>query len=239
MRIKNRSKRLPASKSIVTGSLVFMVAFFAAFFSSSVLAPVQSSDAINNVSTDVSFGGYFVKVQSDDVNMQLITNPVGAMTVVESTVKTVTNSPNGYKLYLSMASQYPSGEEKTTADKQKNGLYLEGDLSRTDNMLFTAVDGKGGTSSTASLSALTDNTWGYAVDKNTTGAPDIWQNEDHSTMSSAVPTNDKFAAVPKATEVDLIQEPAVMSPTTLQSLRSKILTLLMPTSIMVFAAEPT
>ena len=101
---------------------VFVVAFTAAFFASSILAPVQSSDATNLITANVSSQEYYVKINSSDVAMNLITTPNGAMTVANSTVKTATNSPSGYKLYLGMSPFTSSGTEKSFADKQKNSL---------------------------------------------------------------------------------------------------------------------
>ena len=194
------------NKKIVGALSVFFVAFAAAFFASSILAPVQTSDATNLIYATVGYEGYYVKVGSSDVAMELLTSPTGSMTVVYNTIKAATNSPNGYKLYIGMSAYDSKGSEKSSSDKQKNSLYLDGDLSRTDGQVFAAVDGKGGATSSASLAALTDNTWGYAVDKDSDGAPTVWTTEDHSTMTSATPTSDKFAAVPTYGDLDLIQE---------------------------------
>ena len=56
---------------------------------------------------------------------------------------------------------------------KKNGLYLDGDLSRTDGEVLSAASGKGGATSSAALAELSNNTWGYAVDKDTDGAPSV------------------------------------------------------------------
>ena len=187
-------------KTIIGVFSVFTVAFLAAFVSSSILAPTNTSDATNVVTANITNQGYYVKINSSDVAMNLYTTPGGAMTVVNSTVKAATNSPSGYKLYLGMSPLDASGNPKSAADRQKNGLYLDGDLSRTDGEVLTAVGG-----SAATPAALTDNTWGYAVDKNNIGVPAVWSTLDHSTMSSSTPTNDKFAAVPVVGNEDLIQ----------------------------------
>lgn len=198
-------KSLAFRKKLVFGAVpVFLVAFVAAFFASSVLAPVNTSDATSTLTANVSYANYYVLVSASDVEMDLLATPSGRMTVASTTVKAATNSPNGYELYIGMSDLDEEGEEKSAADKLKTGLYLDGDLSRTDGEVFSAASGTGGTSGT--LAALTDNTWGYAVDKNATGAPDIWTTEDHSTMESATPTSDKFAGVPAYGSEELIQE---------------------------------
>ena len=187
-------------KTLIGVFSVFTVAFLAAFVSSSTLAPTNTSDATNIVAANITNQGYYVKINSSDVTMDLYTTPGGAMTVVSSTVKAATNSPSGYKLYLGMSPIDASGNPKSAADRLKNGLYLDGDLSRTDGDVLDAVSG-----TATNPAALTDNTWGYAVDKNSTGAPEVWQSLDHSTMSSSTPTNDKFAAVPAVGSEELIQ----------------------------------
>ena len=194
-------KSISSYKKLIFGAVpIFFVAFVAAFVSSSVLSPTKTSDATNIVTANITNQGYYVKINSSDVAMDLYTTPGGAMTVVNSAVKAATNSPSGYKLYLGMSPLDASGNPKPAADRQKNGLYLDGDLSRTDGEVLTAV---GGSASTPA--ALTDNTWGYAVDKNNIGVPAVWSTLDHSTMSSSTPTNDKFAAVPGVGNEDLIQ----------------------------------
>ena len=194
-------KGISSYKKLVIGAVpVFFLAFVAAFVSSSVLSPTNTSDATNVVTANITNQGYYVKINSSDVAMDLYTTPGGAMTVVNSAVKAATNSPSGYKLYLGMSPLDASGNPKSAADRQKNGLYLDGDLSRTDGEVLTAVGG-----SAATPAALTDNTWGYAVDKNNIGVPTVWSTLDHSTMSSSTPTTDKFAAVPGVGNEDLIQ----------------------------------
>ena len=198
-------RNISTLKKVATGVVpVFFVAFCAAFFAASIFTPTESSDATNVVTANLTAQDYYVKINSSDVSMNLISTPGGgAMTVVSSTVKAATNSPTGYQMYLGMSEYDEEGDEKSAADKLKNGLYLDGDLSRTDGEVITAVSG---TATASGISALGDNTWGYAIDKNTLGAPEFWQNEDHSTMSSATPTNDKFAAVQPVGSEDLIQE---------------------------------
>ena len=197
-----RMRSIRTHRRITFGAApIFVMAFSVAFLSSSILAPTNSSDAVGPDANNNTTNGYFVALNTPDVSMDLKTNPAGTMTVVSSTTKAATNSPNGYELYVGISPTNLNGTTKSVADQQKNGLYLQGDLSRTDGEVFAAVNG---TSTTPT--ALTDNTWGYAVDKNSIGAPTIWTTEEHSTMTSATPTNDKFAAVPTVGNEELIQQ---------------------------------
>ena len=197
----SRNSVMPFKKSVARAIAVFVMAFSITFLSSSILAPTNSSDAVGPDANNNATNGYFVALNTPDVSMDLKTNPAGTMTVVSSTTKAATNSPNGYELFVGISPTNLNGTTKSVADQQKNGLYLQGDLSRTDGEVFAAVNG---TSTTPA--ALTDNTWGYAVDKDSIGAPTIWTTEEHSTMTSATPTNDKFAAMPTVGNEELIQE---------------------------------
>ena len=207
--VGNYDGKVPVWKSVGIASVVFFVAFFAAFLSSSLLTPQKPSFASESSAT-ASANGYFINIKSDDVGVELLTTATPTMTVVSSTVKTATNSPSGYKLYLGMSPEDASGNEKSATDKQKNGLYLDGNLSRTDGAVINAVAGSASNPTTDTLHALTDNTWGYAVDKNNDGLPggdnSVWKDKDHSTMYSAAPSGDKYAAVPAVGSEDLIQQ---------------------------------
>ncbi len=188
-------------RNVLTGSVaVFTVAFCAAFASSSVFTPTRSSDATNNtVTANITRAQYYVKMKASDVEFDLESKPTGAMTVANSTIKTTTNAPTGYKLYLGMSEMNSAGQEKSAADKLKNGLYLDEDLSS-----GSVIPAAPGTATTPV--ALDQNTWGYAVDKDSTGAPDVWKSLNHTAMTSATPTSDAFAAVPGVGSEELIQE---------------------------------
>lgn len=187
-------------RNVLTGSVaVFTVAFCAAFASSSIFAPTRSSDATNKVTANITRAQYYVKMKASDVEFDLDSKPTGAMTVANSTIKTTTNAPTGYKLYLGMSEMNSAGQEKSAADKLKNGLYLDEDLSS-----GSVIPAAPGTATTPV--ALDENTWGYAVDKDSTGAPDVWKSLNHTAMTSATPTSDAFAAVPAVGSEELIQE---------------------------------
>ena len=207
--VGNYEGKVPVWKSVGITSIVFFVAFFAAFLSSSLLTPQKPSFASESSAT-ASANGYFINIKSDDVGVELLTTATPTMTVVSSAVKAATNSPSGYKLYLGMSPEDASGNEKSATDKQKNSLYLDGNLSRTDGAVINAVAGSASNPTTDNLHVLTDNTWGYAVDKNNDGLPggdnSVWKDKDHSTMYSATPSGDKYAAVPAVGSEDLIQQ---------------------------------
>lgn len=187
-------------RKVLTGSVaVFAVAFCASFATSSIFAPTRSSDAANVVTANVSRAQYYVNVNASDVEFNLDATPTGAMTVASTTIKTTTNAPTGYKLYIGMSDLNSAGQKKSAADKLKNGLYLDEDLLSASQI--AAAPGTGTTPV-----ALSNNTWGYAVDASSVGAPDVWTEYTHSAMSSAEPTSDVFAAVPAVGSEELIQE---------------------------------
>ena len=187
-------------RKMLTGAVpVFAVAFCAAFAASSILTPTKSSDAANKVTANISSDGYYVKINSSDVTLNLTSTPSGSMTVANSVVKASTNAPSGYKLYLGMADTKSDGTEKTAAEKLLTGLYLDENLS--SSSYVPAVD-----ADSTAPAALTNSTWGYAVDSASTGAPSIWADKSHSAMESATPTSDVFAEVPAFGSEDLIQE---------------------------------
>ena len=174
---------------------VFGVAFAAAFVLCSVFVTSTITSAIGEESSN---DGYYVLIKSSDVTLDVLSVPTGAMTVVSSTVKTTTNNPYGYTLYLGMSPEDSDGNEKSAADKLKNGLYEDEDLTSTN--LVSAVNATG-----SDPKPLDINNWGYAVDSATTGAPESWAGLTHTAMLNSAPTDDKFAAVPAVGSEEKIQ----------------------------------
>ncbi|MBO7699150.1 hypothetical protein J6S39_00480 [Candidatus Saccharibacteria bacterium] len=174
---------------------VFGVAFAAAFVLCSVFATSTITSAIGE---EPSNDGYYVLIKSSDVTLDVLSVPTGAMTVVSSTVKTTTNNPYGYTLYLGMSPEDSEGNEKSAADKLKNGLYEDEDLTSTN--LVSAVNATG-----SDPKPLDINNWGYAVDTATTGAPESWAGLTHTAMLNSAPTDDKFAAVPAVGSEEKLQ----------------------------------
>ncbi len=174
---------------------VFAVAFAAAFVLCSVFATSTITSAIGE---EPSNDGYYVLIKSSDVTLDVLSVPTGAMTVVSSTVKTTTNNPYGYTLYLGMSPEDSEGNEKSAADKLKNGLYEDEDLTSTN--LVSAVNATG-----SDPKPLDINNWGYAVDSATTGAPESWAGLTHTAMLNSAPTDDKFAAVPAVGSEEKLQ----------------------------------
>ena len=157
-----------------------LFAFLCAYVTASILTPVQTSDAstviINNTLT-----GYYVKITSaDDLIMNVDASPVGQLKSIKDTVNVVTNSPNGYNLYVSTS----------TPD---NNIYQNGDSSTASQGYFRPSSG-----TTTSPAPLEKDTWGFALNKsnNTYGAnfADVTKYAD-----SGVPdATSTWSAVPNA-----------------------------------------
>lgn len=137
-----------AVRSIGISATIFVVAFLAAFVSSFMGSPITDSNA-RTVATVVDNSGYYVSIESDDVSMSLISTPTGGTAIASDTILTKTNSPTGYKLYLSMANSETNG----------NRLYKDGD--RASGMYISP---SAGTLSTPVPLAV--NTWGYTTAAN-------------------------------------------------------------------------
>ena len=111
------------------------------------------------------------------VTLDITPTTSGAMTVAEADIMVSTSSPSGYKLFLEMA-----GENNHT-----NSL-----LKTTDSS--TEITSSG---SFEEPQALTNGTWGYAISssEDTVVTPNGFDS-NYDTMTSAEPTNNKFAAIP-------------------------------------------
>ncbi len=152
---------------------VFAVAFLAAFISSSMCAPVTDSNA-QTIATVVDNSGYYVSIESSDIAINLIATPTGATAIASDTILTKTNSPTGYKLYLSVDNSETNG----------NRLYKDGD--RAGGMYISP---SAGTLSTPVPLAV--NTWGYTTEANADEESDFigvpLQGEENLLQSTSTP----------------------------------------------------
>ena len=184
-----RFKGSRTARKIFTGAVpVFLLAFVAAFMSTSIFAPAELSDAATQVSATLNEVDYFINIDSEAVAINVDAYPgEGRTSVVKSTVKTKTNAPGGYKLYLGMDSSATS-----------TGLCLETDSSECISTLTAATP--------ASQSVLAANTWGYAISSSSSGVPSTWTTVP-SVVTNAVPSEvtQTFAAVPESGDDQLIQ----------------------------------
>ena len=162
---------------------LFLVAFVATFFASSVFSPINASNAAETtVTATVSSGAYSITLTvTPNVTLNLVSSPTGAMTVGKAQVSAQTNSPNGYKLYLGMTGTNSTTNDLIHSTNSSYRLHSNGTF--------------------ASPVALTDNTWGYAVEKSIADTTGLTNGFDasYSEMESATPTSAKFAAVPIST----------------------------------------
>ncbi|MBR0402996.1 hypothetical protein IJI55_00380, partial [Candidatus Saccharibacteria bacterium] len=158
-----------------------LFAFLCTYIAASTFTPVQTSDAstieITNNTTD-----YYIRLTSaDNLPMSVEASPTGQLAIAKDTLNIITNSPNGYKLYVST-----SGND--------NNIYQNGSSSTSSSGYFQATSGN-----TSTPISLTQNTWGFALDK-TSGTTESANFADVSKYSSANPSVDStWAEVPKFT----------------------------------------
>ena len=125
--------------------VVFGLAFICAFITASIAAPARNSDAAQQISATLDPTGYYVNVSTEDeVALNLITTPDGAVVVGKDTVTTETNSTTGFKLYISSNS--------TAATS--NYLVSENDVS------YSLAPTSG---TISSADKLDNNSWGYTL----------------------------------------------------------------------------
>ena len=213
-KIRHASYRLYATLASSFG--LFFLAFLAAFWASSVLAPVNTSDA-ESVTVSVNRTGYYVTVTANDIDLTLDTTPDGALAVAKDTVNTKTNC-NGYQLYLSSATTSPTTSimdpsTHEVANVATNSLILEGsDTTSGDWLPATAgsfLSADGGPQAFKDSSNTNLDTWGFAVPSGSASLPTGVGSFDATygtTADDNVNVANKFAAVPLYTNPQLIQE---------------------------------
>ena len=156
-----------------------LFSFFCAYVVASTLTPVKSSDAstvvINNNTSD-----FFIQITSaDSLGLDVTASPTGQMAIAKDTINVVTNSPNGYKLYVST-----SGND--------NNIYQGGSSSSASEGYFQP-----GSGTISSPAKLTQNTWGFALDSST-GDPFSANFANIDYYSTGNPSADStWAEVPK------------------------------------------
>ena len=126
-----------------------LFSFLCAYVVAGTFTPVQFSDAstveITNNTTD-----YYIRLTSaDSLPMSVEASPTGQLAYAADTLNIITNSPSGYKLYVST-----SGND--------NNIYQNGSSSTSSSGYFQPTTG-----TITSPTALTQNTWGFALSKET------------------------------------------------------------------------
>ena len=138
-----------AFKRFTVGIAVFGLAFVCAFITAGLLTPVQNSDAASQLAVNIDDTGYYVNVSTSSTNnvvsLDLVATPDGAGVVAKETVTTETNSPTGFKLYI-------SSDSATTG---ANNLYKDGDNT---SSYIPAISG-----TVSAPAKLAVNTWGYTL----------------------------------------------------------------------------
>ena len=134
---------------------VFAFALVATALISHITSPEQDSSATIDPST------YYVSVSSSgNIDLSVSTLPDGAYQYASHTVTTKTNSPTGYKLYLSTAST-------------DNNLNLGGTTGASSKLTAT-------TGTVSSPAVLDTNSWGFAI----AGGPSFSNHSSYSELDS-------------------------------------------------------
>ncbi len=128
---------------------------------------------------------YTISVNAvSDISLQVNPSAAGTVAMVEDIITSSTNSPSGYRLYVSV-------------DGDHNDIYLNGD-SRNDVAGKKIAATSGTFDSPAALTSDSSSSWGYAV-------PGL-NNFDTIYDASSPSSSAKFAALPVIGEEQLIHE---------------------------------
>ncbi|MDO4986992.1 MAG: hypothetical protein Q4E46_01580 [Candidatus Saccharibacteria bacterium] len=164
---------------------IFGLAFLASCITASIMTPVQNSDATTGVSLNSNAVSYFVNIASATngtagvISKDIQATYAGTLGTIEDQLRITSNTPQGYKVYVSMNG---TGE---TAQRLVN---------TTDSSYYLKpIEGNGviDTSAAASLAnpgTLSANSWGVAVNS-------AWNSAFDSTYTN-VTQNSRFAPVP-------------------------------------------
>ena len=205
---------------------IFGLAFLASCITASIMTPVQNSDATTGVSLSSSAVSYFVNIASATngtagvISKDIQATYAGTLGTIEDQLRITSNTPQGYKVYVSMNGM---GE---TAQRLVN---------TTDSSYYLKpIEGNGviDTSAAASLAnpgTLSANSWGVAVNS-------AWNYAFDSTYTN-ITQNSRFAPVPVkgAEELLITQDDTTTTetrPITLPSITATTLTRL-------YLPEPT
>ena len=183
MHIKIKQK----TKIITTSVSIFAGAFFCSFLAYSVFAPTSLSNA-DTLHFNFSASGYTTSVQSaSTVSIDLETYPTAATATASDTVTTITNNPDGYKLYVFMDRSTDYSETNPG-----NALYKDGDT--TSSTFIPATTG-----TLDNPTALSMNTWGLSLDNGTSygavplkSAPHLVASSDTATTSEGDTLNVQY-----------------------------------------------
>ena len=145
-------KRRNYYRDFLAGSGAFLIAFIVA----GTLAPVESSDATQEITVSNSHTGYYltITIPDDTVSLNVEATSAGQLASAATSVNVKTNSPAGYQLYLS------------TASSSDNNMYKDGSSSNSSVGYFSPVSG-----SLSSPSSLSQNNWGFTLTEVSTPVP--------------------------------------------------------------------
>ena len=164
-------------KTYSYGLAVFIVAFLAAFFASSLFGAPRETQAEINTSDSVSADGYTLSLSATSaINLDLSLFDNDSMTVALGNVNVQTNSP-GYRLYIGMKN------DSTSLNGLEHGASRE--ISGVEGTFDAPV-------------SLTSGSWGYAIPSNTAHLATGNFSANYGTMGSSTPDDTKLFATPPA-----------------------------------------
>ena len=134
-----------------------LFSFLCAYIVASTFTPVKNSDAAQEIHVENTQTGYYltITIPDDVVNLNVDSTPGGQLASAATSVNVKTNSPNGYKLYLS------------TASSTDNNMYKDGDASNVDTGYYFSP--APGTPETPAK--LGQNNWGFTLTAQDTPVP--------------------------------------------------------------------
>ncbi|MDO4986706.1 MAG: FISUMP domain-containing protein [Candidatus Saccharibacteria bacterium] len=158
---------------------VFGLAFLASCITASIMTPVQNSDATTQVDIHSNQVAYFVNIATagSTISKDVQATYTGTLGIIPDTLTVTSNTPDGYKVYLSMA------HDDSVASKQRL-------VNTTDSSSYFNPISSGSLSAPSNLS--TANTWGVAVASTYNSAFDNATAYTDATVSQTT----KFAPVP-------------------------------------------
>ncbi len=196
VRSLNLKNRVFSGAKQNNGKFAFDVSVFFSFLVLTILTFTglhifrEESYADTDIAAIITQNGYYINTTSDSlngsINMNVNATASGTMAIAKDTLNIKSNVPDGYNVYVAM-------KRDEACTDNCNALKKDGS---TANIPAT-------TGTFSNPTTLSTNTWGYAIEKNQTGAP---ANNFDTTYNTSVPDGSNvFAALPAKGNDQLIQ----------------------------------
>ena len=179
-------------RQLALAIIVFFACFFlAAYYATSVLT-LKDTNAATDVAVVLNGSGYYINASSASegtVQLDVASTPTGSMALAKDTLNVKSNAPEGYKVYVAMARDNSCSSNCNSLYKDK-GTAAEASIAATSGTFDAPA-------------VLGSNSWGFAIDKNATGAP---ENNFSTNYNTEVPDpTTLWAAMPLKGEDQLLQ----------------------------------